>query len=1026
MNVLKKFFCVISIVVLHAFTLSTLYGFSGEVYEALQNDRVITGRVVSSIDGEALPGVSVVIPGTSQGTVTDIDGNFNLSVPANTRTLQFSFIGMKTQTVDISSGNTVQVRMEDDTIGLEEVIAIGYGVTRKSDLTGSVVSVDTDEINKFPATNVNEMLRGQAAGVQVTSSSGAPGSSSSVLIRGNRSLSSNQSPLYIVDGMVVPHIDDLNSSDIESIEILKDASSQAIYGARASNGVILVTTKRGKAGKVTVDLNSYMGFQQFQRNFEVYNPDEWLKLRYWAKYNEGTANVGTPDNINTEVVLDDQTLYDTYQNKHYLDWENLAFTNAPQYKHDLSLRGGTEKIKFSAGFGYLDQNGVIEKSGYQRGSFRLNTDMTITDWLDMGANFSYAKASRQEVNNNFNDIVTLTPFSQAYNEDGTLRRETTSSGDINPLWEIENYDEERQDEFLTTSVFTNLKLLKGLNYRFSANIRSNNRESGEYRNKLYPGSTGEGSLLHWKRFSWLIDNVINYQLPFNNEDHRMTVSLIQSAEEDLTKSTGMDFINSTTDMFKWDVIGDSEIEDVNRSIIRERTTSYAARLQYSLLDRYLFTGSVRRDGASVFGRENKWATFPSAAFAWRINEEPFMESTRDWMDMMKLRLSYGVVGNAAIPAYRTLGLSNSYEYLFDGNLSVGYLPSSQLQNLSLKWETTGSLNTGLDFIFLGGRISSTIEYFNTNTDNLLIQRTIPSLTGYDSMWDNLGKTKSWGWEFSLDTKIIDQKDFSLNVGANFSTQKNEIVEIDGRVDEEGKPVNDIGNNWFIGEPIHVDYQYVFGGIWQEDEIENLKNLPEEEQKKLYLEGDPMPKAGEIKIQDYNKDGKISSDDRKIFNLDPEWYASFNVDLFVKGFDLSADFYTVQGIQKNNPYLYLFGTGGGLNGNLNGMKVNYWTPTVDGIPGNRSNEAPKPQFTAAVPWFSILGMQDASYFRLRSLTVGYTLPASFTRNMGIERLRLYTTGTNLFTLTDFKSYSPESNADAYPEPQVFTFGLNLTF
>lgn len=1025
MNVLKKVLCAILIVVLHTFTISTLYGSTVKEFEVQQNERTITGRVVSSYDGEGLPGVSVVIPGSSQGTVTDIDGNFSLNVPAGTSSLQFSFIGMKTQTVKISSLNNIQVTLEDDTIGLEEVVAIGYGVTRKSDLTGSVVSVDSEEINRFPATNVNEMLRGQAAGVQVTSPGGAPGETSNILIRGNRSLSSGQSPLYIVDGMNVPHINDLNSSDIESIEILKDASSQAIYGSRASNGVILVTTKRGKAGKVTVDLNSYIGTQQFQRNFDMYSPDEWLELRFWAKYNEGTAGIGTPGNMIPEVVLDDPIMNETYQKKNYVNWADLVFSNALQHKHDLSVRGGSEKIKYSAGFGYLDQNGVIGKSGYQRGSFRLNTDMEITDWLDAGANLSYAKSKRLITDGNFNDISTMTPFSQPFNEDGSLRKES-NTGENNPLWEMENADQQQDDEFVTAAIFANVSLTKDLSYRFSANLRSNNRNSYRYRNKLYPGSTGEGYINHWNRYSWLLDHVLNYSVPFSSDDHRMTVSLIQSADEDLTKSTRADFINSTTDLFKWDVIGDSEIEDVNRSITRERATSYAARVQYSLLDRYLFTGSVRRDGASVFGRENKWATFPSAALAWRINEESFMESTKDWLDMLKLRVSYGVVGNWAIPAYRTLGLSNSYEYLFDGKLAIGYLPSSQLQNLGLKWETTGSFNTGLDFIFLNGRISSTIEFYNTKTDNLLIQRSIPSLTGYSSMWDNLGKTKSSGFEFVLNTKIIDKKDFSLNIGANFSTQKNEIVEIDGRVDQNGKPINDIENNWFIGEPINVRYQYVFGGIWQEDEIEELHKLSEEEQQKHFLPGDATPTAGYIKLADYNNDGKITEDDRKIFNLDPDWYASFNLDLYYKGIDLTAEFYTVQGVQRYNPYLGNFNQGGTLNGRLNGMKVNYWTPTTENMPSNRSNEAPKPLYTGSVPWFPVLGMQDASYFRLRSLTMGYTFPQKLTRNIGIERFRMYATGTNLFTITDFKSYSPESNADAYPEPQLFTFGINLTF
>ncbi|MGV8092346.1 MAG: TonB-dependent receptor [Mangrovibacterium sp.] len=970
--------------------------------------RTVSGKVTDK-NNHVLPGVTIVVKGLTKGTVTDSDGTYTLSRVSPDDVLLFSFVGMRTQEIAVADRIRIDVVLEEETIGIEEVVAIGYGTMRKSDLTGSVVSVKAEEINKFPASNVTDMLRGRAPGIQVSLSDPSPGGASSIRIRGNRSLSSNQDPLYIVDGMVVPHINDLNATDIESLEVLKDASSQAIYGSRASNGVILISTKRGKDGKVTVDVNSYLGFQRFHRNFSLYSPEEWVELRYWAKYNDGNAGIGTPDDINYETVLDDPVMYEAFTKKNYVDWEKLMLGNALQHKHDVSIRGGTEKVKFSAGFGYLNQDGVVEKSGYERGSFRLNNDFVITKWMDMGTNFSYAKSSKQIADGNFNDFIIMPPLAQAYDSEGNLRREATNGADINPLWRIRNYDKEQIDEYLTLSVFATIKPFKGFSYRLGANIRSNNRELGTYRSKLYPGSTGEGSVSNFTQSSWLIDHVANYQLPMQNKDHRINFSLIQSIEEDLQKTTGFDFLNSTTDLFKWNVAADSEVSGVTRSITRTRSISFAARLHYSLRDKYMLTASFRRDGASVFGKENKWANFPSAAFAWRLNEEQFLKNV-DWLDLLKLRVSYGVVGNWAIPAYRTLGLSDSYEYLFSDQLQVGYLPSSQLQNLGLRWETTFSFNQGID-VALFDRLNVTIEHYTTETKDLLVKRTIPSITGYNTMWDNLGKTKSWGWEASIEGRVVEKKDFFLNLGASFSTQKNKIVAIDGRVDEEGNPVNDINNNWFIGEPINVRYNYKFGGIWQEGETVTEND---------YLPGDSAPTPGNVKLVDHNGDGKITTDDRTIFTLDPQWYGSFNVSLLIKGIDFSLDFYTVQGVKKSNPYLYDYSSGGSLNGKLNGMKVNYWTPE------NRSNEAPRPQYTAAVPYFGTIGLQNAAYTRLRSATLGYTLPGALTTPVTLTKVRLYMTGTNLFTITKFKSYSPEMSAGSYPEPQVFIFGVNLSF
>jgi TonB-linked SusC/RagA family outer membrane protein len=970
----------------------------------------VTGIVKDKTE-KPLHGVSVSVDGKGAG-MTNAEGTFTVSAAPRSR-LSFTYTGFKPKDIKLNGETQLTITLEENTETLDNVVVIGYGTSRKKDLTGSIASIKPENLQKYPTANVSDMLRGQAPGVLVTSNTTSPGGGATIRIRGNRSLSSNQAPLFLVDGMIVPHIDDLSASDIQSIDILKDASSQAIYGSRAANGVVLVTTKRGREGKVSVDVNSYVTVQKVHRNFDLYSPDEFVALRYRAKLNDGVGNLGTPDNINYNVVLDDQVMYDSYTSKNFVNWEDLMIKNALQNGNDISIRGGSDKVRYSVGLGYFNQNGVVDQSAYKRANFRMNLDYNMTKWLNMGVNVSYSQP-KTELNDGgrFSTILTVPTLAKAYDDNGNLLREISTSGTINPLWYNREYNNDQNDEYLVLSAFANFKLFRGFSYKLTGNVRTNNRETGLYRTKKYPGSTGEGSISNFKRSSYLIENLVTYAVPIADKRHNLSLTALQTFDEDLQKTTGFSFINSPSDAFEWNMAGDAVINGVTRSIQRTHAVSFAGRVQYSLLDKYLLTASVRKDGASVFGANNKWATMPSVALAWKINNEDFLKNT-EWIDLLKLRLSYGKVGNWAIPSYRTLGLSTSYEYILGSAtaLNIGYLPSSQLLNQDLKWETTGSANVGLDLTALHNRLNATVEYYSTITNDLLVQRTVPSITGYTSMWDNLGKTKSTGWEFSLNGTIVDKKDLQWTLGGTLSTQKNRIVEIDGRKDDKGTAINDVNNNWFIGKSINVAYNYVFGGIWQEGET------PTADQ---FLPGDATPTPGSIRIQDYNGDGKITTDDRKVYNLDPDWYATINTSLTYKGFDVNAEFYTVQGVTKNNPFFYDFNYGGSLNGKLNGLKVQYWTPE------NKSNEAPKPQFTASTPYFGLLGLQDASYFRFRSATIGYTLNKSLTTRWHIERLRVYANATNIFTQTRYKSYSPEKEPSSYPETQGFTLGINLSF
>jgi TonB-linked SusC/RagA family outer membrane protein len=993
--------------------IQTLRSYLGSVFLlfsflSAQAQQTTVQGTVSSSNGEALIGVSITDLESGKGAMTDTDGKFSISLNANSARLRFTYVGYKEQTELLNGRTRLSIILQENQESLDELVVIGYGVTKKSDLTGSVASIKSESLEKFPTANVTEMLRGQAAGLNVSLDNSEPGGASRVLVRGVRSLSGGQSPLFIVDGMIVPHINDLNSNDVASIEVLKDASSQAIYGSRASNGVILITTKRGKEGKTTVDLSVYTGVQDYKRNFDLYTPEEYSKLRFWAKYNEGMSGIGTPENPNYQAVMDDAIMLQSFTDQKYTNWENLMLTNAPQTKYDVSLRGGTTKMKYSASAGYLDQKGIVKGSDFTRANLRSNVDFAPAKWVDLGVNFAFSRALSNSVDGGFSDILTMPQLAQAYDDNGNILREANTSGEINPLWRVKEYKASQENDYLNLAGHITFKPFKNFTYRVNANLRTNSRETGNYRTKLYPNSTGTGQLTNFNRSTFLVENVLNYS--YTKDIHRIQATLIHAFDEDLQKTLGMNFLNATTDIFDWNVVGDSEISGAIRSITRTRSQSYAARVQYTLQDRYLLTASVRRDGASVFGADNKWANFPSVALAWRINEEEWLKDV-NWLSDLKARVSYGVVGNWAIPAYRTLGLSNAYEYLFGNQLSIGYLPSNQLINPNLKWETTHSVNYGLDYGFLKNRIRGTVEYYKTRTKDLLIQRTVPSITGYNTMWDNLGETESSGFEFSVQGDIVRKRAFDWTSGFTLSTQRSKIVKIDGRHDEQGMPINDLSNNWFIGQPINVTYNYVFAGIWQQGET------PEPHQ---YLPGDAQPKPGDIKILDHNGDGKITIDDRKVYNLMPNWYATWNNSFRFKHFDLQAEFYTVQGITKNNPYLYSYNQGGSLNGKKNGIKVDYWTPE------NPSTTAPRPQFTASVPYMGLLGLQDASYLRLRSLTLGYSLPKAVLSKIGASKARIYTTATNLFTITDYQSYSPEKEPGSYPEARTYVLGLNLSF
>lgn len=972
---------------------------------AFAQERMISGKVIAANGNEALPGVTVTKKGTSNRTVTDVNGNYKITA-LNTEILVFSYVGFANKEVAVSAArnDVLNVSLEMEASGLNEVIVVGYGTQRKSDVSGSIVSIKPDVLNAIPTTSITEMLRGKASGVQITTETSRPGNSSNILIRGQRSLSGGNSPLFIVDNVPVNNINDINAADIASVEILKDASSQAIYGARAANGVILVTTKRGVANKVTIDYNGYTGVQQLKKNFSLYNGNEWAALRREAFRTE-TANNQYP----AEEVIFDNVMLNTIAEGQSVDWQKFMINDAWSQKHDVSLRGGSDKTLVSASIGYFDQRGMVENSGFTRGTARINVDQKVSSKISFGANLAYTRNKLTQEDGTLEEYILTPPLAQPYDANGNLQLHVIGdNATTNPKFLNDQTLNETTTNRLLLNAFGNFDLFKGFRYRINTSMNIRNNEGGTYRTKLYAkgSNTGNAASISTGGYNdYLVENIFSYDKELNTAN-RFDATFVQSIYKETSKSVGLSGSQLPSDLLSYNGLPSAQVQGTPTRSITERTLlSYMGRLRYTLMDKYLFTLTSRIDGSTVFGENNKYGVFPSAAFAWKIEQEDFMKSV-NWVNQLKFRVNYGQVGNQAVGPYTTLGEVTSYPFLFGNTFLTGYLPDGTLSNPNLKWETTTSLTMGIDFDLFKGRISGAFDLYDTDTKDLLIRKSINSSLGYSSMLDNLGEVNNKGLEILLNTVPVKTKDFTWGLDFTFTANKNKLVKINGDVDVEGNPVNDIANNWFVGEPISIYRDYIFDGIWQTTDD---------------IAGSHMPNAkpGDVRVRDTNGDNIIDGTDQQIIHRNPKWYGSAGTTARFKAFDLALDFYTVQGSLRRNPYLYDYNSGGSLSGKTNGMKVNYWTPE------NPSNEFPRPRFSSQILYFSSLGYQNNSYIQFRRATIGYTLPASLSKKAGIERVRAYVTGSNLLNKTEFSSYSPEVEASGYPEPRMFLFGLNLS-
>ncbi len=1011
--------------------------FAGISVAAMAQTRTVNGTVVEKTSDGDLPmaGVFVKVQGQNIGTTTDAEGNYSLDVPEGT-VLEFSFMGYDTAVETVGDRAKIDVVMSPAAVMLDDLVVIGYGVQKRSDVAGSVTSIKAEDIVSYPASNVAEMLRGKAAGVTVSMSSGAPGSGSSIQVRGTRSLlDGSNSPLYVIDGVSASstEFNALNPDDVSNIEILKDAASQAIYGARAANGVILVTTKRGEEGKPTVTFNTTISSQHLWRNFDFYSPEEWYELRRQAVAND--AGIDDPEIIAALTpadVLQDEMMEKAYAEGKSTDWESLMFSPAIMQRYNLGIRGGGQKFKIASSLGYLDQKGMsVVGSKYKRFNFRVNADYDVFKWLTIGVTSSLVKSSNLAASSGLNTHITRPPYGLAYDDDGNILQYINSSGDKNPLYDAQYEKEQTDANIIRLNGYIDIHPFKGFSYRLNAGYYNRFSENGAYKKKEFTSGGAAGSMSNSSAYKYTIENIFNYDIPFRNQNHSLVLTGVIGYEHETSSSLGFGADNVPVDEFWWHMIADGENTSQSHSFSEYYILSYLLRAQYNFKDRYIVNAAVRRDGSSRFGKNNKWGTFPSISAAWRISQEPWMKKAT-WVSNLKLRASIGMVGNqGGIGNYETLGTVTDYRYEFGDNYYTGYLPGNSLPNQSLQWESTTSANFGVDFGFFKNRLNGTIEYYNTTTNNLLFNREINSVLGYTRITDNVAKTRTTGWDISLDGYIINKKDLVWNIGVVYSVFDNKILRLSGEVDENGNPINDINNRWFIGSPINVLYDYKTDGIYQYEDFEGqnpdgtwiLKNTVDTDGDGIAdapLQRDDVVEPGKVKIVDKNGDGKINGDDRYIIRTDPEFTASINMSFRYKGFDFFMDWYGVYGAVRRNSYLSESNNGGSLQGKLNGIKVNYWTPD------NPSNEWPRPSFNSLTTYQNALAITDASYIRLRTLAIGYTLPKKALKALRMQNIRIGLTATNLLTFTKYLSYSPEATTGAYPEARQFAVSLNLTF
>lgn len=933
----------------------------------------VKGRVVDD-KGTSLPGATVKVEGSTQGVQTDANGTFSLTLnkPA---TLVVSFVGMVSKSVQVSPQHRlVDVSLADNGKALNEVVVVGYGTQKKSDITGSVASVPKARLSELPVTNVLQAVEGAVAGVTVAAASSVPGTQPTALVRGQNSINASNSPYVVVDGIPLSKsggsLNDINPNDIASMEILKDASATAIYGMNGSNGVILITTKRGTTGKPVIRYNVYGGLENIAHILQPRTGPEYIQkyADWWMETYPKTPVPTSPVPNYTELP--------NYQSGHTIDWVKESTQQGVMQDHNVSISGGSPDMKYFVSGDYLKQQGVVKGYQYHRVSFRSNLDMNVTSYLTIGMSSFITGNNYDGGRANLLLATAMSPYGNEYNTDGTYAIYPMKPEQlyVNPLLGLTT-DQLNRSVNLQGNGYAELNFgswIKGLKYRLNVGYNYLPTQLASYSGRDANTPLGSASETNTTTNAYTIDNLLYYVRDFGKH-HIDFTGLYSSQQRRYWSTTGgaTGFIN---DALSYNNLGAGATQSSGSYSDRYASVSQMGRLNYSYNSRYLFTFTVRRDGSSVMGAgTDKYGWFPSAALGWNISQEDFLKNSKI-VNNLKLRGSYGKAGNEAIGVYRTITTDGTVRFPFNGVSTIG-TQAGNLGNSGLHWESTVTANIGADFSILNDRISGTIDAYKSHTYGLLLLEGLPSITGYGSVYNNIGKTANQGLEVTLNTRNIDGKDFRWESNIVFSTNKNKIVDL------YGNKQSDIGNRWFIGQPIGVIYDYKMQGVWQNGQDPSKQ--------------DPGAKPGDLKFADTNGDGKITPDDRVIQGQTaPKWTGGLTNTFHYKNFNLSVFVQTAQGMLKNNADLNYADESGRRN---TPVEIGYWTPT------NNNN-----QFQA-LTYTNTRGYgypRDASYTRIKDVTLSYVVPQSILSKIGVSGLTFYLSGRNLYTFTKWIGWDPE--------------------
>ena len=1007
------------------------------VSTALSQSIKVTGKITALDNSQALTGVNVTIEGTSIVTATDNSGHYAIEVPSFKATLLFSYVGFTIQKIKVGNRSVIDVHLISDIKELEKVVVIGYGTARKKDLTGSVASVALNDQEKTPVLGTEQLLQGRVSGVQVSQNQSQPGAIFSVRIRGTNSINSSSSPLFVIDGYAGASVGDINPSDVLSINVLKDASATAIYGSRGANGVVIITTKRGSTGaKITID--AYTGVQQVGKKFKLMDAKQF-----------GTYLNTLQSEINDLNSTNDPLPYTQAEINGFgkgTDWQNEIFRRAQISNYSLGIRRGDADTKSYLSFNYFDQKGIIIGSDYKRGIVRYNLDQNIGKKFKIGASsqLGYSYQNMTTVNTSGGadqpsvlwDAVRFNPVLPVRDANGEYTYANGPAGLVLPLSNPVAYLENAKGGFYSLNAFANLfgeyEIMKGLRFKssFGVNYVSNGSESFIPSYLFASSAVGRASQSSGRFYNYLSENVLTYNRDFNN-DHTIDITTGFTYQQWYNKSFSAGATNLSTNILGVNNLAVGEPLIPSSFFNENSLASYFARADYRLMEKYLFTFTIRADGSSRFGKNDKWGYFPSGAFAWRLSQERFIKNIKAISDL-KLRISYGVTGNQEIGSYNSLSQYVNTLYALGSNpvLVPGIFPSN-IPNPNLKWESTSSANVGLDLVLWNDRVSITADYYSKKTSDLLLFVSIPITSGYESILQNTGEVSNKGFEFSATTLNVDRKKVKWSTTFNFSTNKNKVLSLGSNSEIfvgglSGSLFNGGGGLSSVlrpGLPIGSFYGYVFDGIWQSDQ-----QISQSGTTQPVNPGDPI-------YRDLDKDNTLSGSDRMIIGQAlPKFIYGMTNNVTVGRFNLNIFLQGVYGNKIFNENLYELENGTPGFNKLAYVSKDRWHGT------GTSNTLPRVSSTLR----NALGLtsdvlENGSFLRVKSVTLSYNIPTSKLTSI-LKSANVYVTAQNLLTFTKYSGYDPEVNSstdaedaltlgtdyNAYPNYRTFLIGLKFGF